>query len=49
MKQDIEAEKIARFMLKTLSPADYTKHHAESVLEHLYQRPEEEDQDVSTR
>ena len=39
---DIETEKILRFMLKKLSPEDYTKHHADALLEQLYSRPKED-------
>jgi hypothetical protein len=38
----IEDERRLRWMLKKLSPAAYAQHHAEVLLEALYQSPKEE-------
>lgn len=39
MSGNIYVEEVLRKVLKTLSPAAYTKHHSDSLLEHLYPRP----------
>lgn len=43
MNEATEAERTLRWILKKIEPAAYVKHHPESVLEHLYQRPKEDE------
>lgn len=41
--EDLENENTLRWILWKVSPAAYSKHHAESLLEQLYARPKKED------
>jgi hypothetical protein len=41
--EDLDNERTLRMMLWNIEPAAYVKHHADVLLEQLYQKPQEEE------
>jgi hypothetical protein len=43
--EDLDNERTLRWILKNIDHAAYNKHHADVLLEQLYQRPKEDEHD----